>query len=226
MTFRKNISDKLALGYGSKYQLLRMLGWHRNELNHAIASSCGIDSNINWFDFKFNGAEDKELLNIDFIDDLKDEWKNYWACGTGGLNWDAVGLSIDGTYVLVEAKAHIGELKSSAGGSEASKEKNNQVISNILAKYGINKTSDDWNKDCYQLANRLVAVDFLLNKGIKVKLVYLLFENGFEFNSSSNKSASCIDWKNAINSEFQLAGIKNTELEKLVNVCIFNCNRK
>ena len=71
--YRKLISDKLALGYGSKYQLLRMLGWHRNFFNKAISESAKISENINWFDFDFNGPEDKELLNIDFIEELKNK---------------------------------------------------------------------------------------------------------------------------------------------------------
>lgn len=67
MAYKKNISDKLALGYGSKYQLLRMLGWHRNEFNKSVSKVASISSNINWLDFEFNGPEDKELLNFDFI---------------------------------------------------------------------------------------------------------------------------------------------------------------
>lgn len=224
--YKRNICDKLALGYGSKYQLLRMLGWHRNEFNKSIAKSADVNEDINWFDFKFNGPEDKELLNFDFLDNLKDEWRNYWTCGPVGLNWDAVGISKDGTLILVEAKAHVGELKSSSGGKKESKEKNNKIISNYLKKYGINRTADDWNKDFYQLANRLIAIDFLHERGVKAKLVYVLFENGYKFNSSSNKSASYSDWINAMNNELVLAGIKGTELESFINICIVNCDRK
>ena len=225
MSFKKNISDKLALGYGSKYQLLRMLGWHRNDFNNAIAIVAGIDSDINWLDFSFNGPEDKELLNFDFIPELKNEWRKYWACGVSGLNWDAVGKTHDGIYVLIEAKAHVGELKSSAGGKKQSKKNNNIVINSFLKKYHINKAAEDWNKDCYQLANRLIALDFLNSKGFKAKLVYVLFENRYEFNSSSNKSASRDEWLKAFNDELVLAGIKDTEVEKFVNVCVYNCNR-
>ena len=225
MLLKQNISDKLALGYGSKYQLLRMLGWHRNEFNDAIAQSAHISSNINWLDFRFNGPEDKELLNFDFIDSLKAEWRNYWACGATGLNWDAVGVTEDGTYVLVEAKAHIGEMKSSASGSEKSKKSNNQVITKTINKYGVQRTAEDWNRDVYQLANRLVAVDFLNEKGIKAVLVYVLFENGYGFNTSINKSVSKEEWEKAIKNEFDKAGIAGTELEKMVSVCIINCNK-
>lgn len=225
MKYKKNISDRLALGYGSKYQLLRMLGWHRNEFNEAIATCAGINKDINWLDFEFNGSEDKELLNFDFISEVKDEWKRYWSCGLGGINWDAIGLTKDGTYVLVEAKAHISELVSSSCGGKISKENNDKKIEYVLKKYNINKTPNDWNVECYQLANRIVALDFLLSKGIKAKLVYVLFENGYEFNSSTNQSASCEEWQEEIEKEFTKLGIKGTKLEKLVNICIFNCNK-
>lgn len=225
MAYKKNISDKLALGYGSKYQLLRMLGWHRNELNKAISESALTSSEINWFDFHFNGPEDKELLNFDFIDELKDEWRDYWMCGVAGLNWDAVGKTSDGTYILVEAKAHIKELESSAGGGKKSKEKNNAVINNFLKENRINKDAEDWNQNCYQLTNRLIALDFLEKKNIKAKLVYLLFVNGYEFNSSSNKSATKEEWEKAFNNELVMAGIKGTEVEKKINICFIDCNR-
>lgn len=226
MNYKKNISDKLALGYGSKYQLLRMLGWHRNEFNHTIAQSAHISSNINWLDFRFNGPEDKELLNFDFIETVKDEWREYWKCGFTGLNWDAVGITEDETYVFVEAKANSEELKSSSGGSEKSIESNNRVIEKVIKKYSVQKTAEDWNRDVYQLANRLVAIDFLIQKKIKAILVYVLFENGYEFNSSTNKSVSKEEWEKTIKNEFDKAGIVGTELEKMVSVCIINCNKK
>ena len=226
MAFKKNISDKLALGYGSKYQLLRMLGWHRNAFNSAIAEAASIDSNINWFDFKFNGPEDKELLNFDFIDNLKDEWREYWSCGISGLNWDAVGKASDGTYVLVEAKAHIKELESSAGGGSKSKTNNGRIINKYLKENNVKKTADDWNKNCYQLANRLIALDFLEKHNIKAKLVYVLFVNGYEFNSSSKKSASKEEWIKAFDKELYLSGIKGSPIEKKINICFFDCNKK
>ena len=111
MAYKKIINGMLALGYGSKYQLLRMLGWHRNDFNSKIKSVLGLDEDINWLDFQYDGPCDKELLNLDFIPNLNDEWKKYWSCGSGGINWDAVGITTGGTYILVEAKAHLKEMK-------------------------------------------------------------------------------------------------------------------
>ena len=37
--YSKNINGKLALGYGSKYQLLRMLGWHREDFTNKVKNA-------------------------------------------------------------------------------------------------------------------------------------------------------------------------------------------
>ena len=63
-------------------------------------------------------------------------------------------------------------------------------------------------------------------KKIKAILVYVLFENGYEFNSSTNKSVSKEEWEKTIKNEFDKAGIGGTGLEKMVSVCIINCNKK
>jgi len=225
---QKNICDKLALGYGSKYQLLRMLGWHRNELNEAIAESAKVDSEINWLDFTFNGPEDKEILNFEFIPGINKEWTTYWACGKGGINWDAVGISKDGTIILVEAKAHLGELKG-AGADWKDPDtiaNNTKVITTVQKEYEINGSVSNWTGAGYQLANRIIALDFLLKKGYKAKLVYLLFENGYEFNTEDYKSLSHDEWIDEMNKLFKLTRIKGTKLEEKVNICIFNCNKK
>ena len=228
MNYQKNINGKLALGYGSKYQLLRMLGWHRNELNNVLSQCLNVDRNINWLDFGFAGPCDKELLNLDFIPELKNSWRDYWMCGgaNGGINWDAVGISSDGTYILVEAKAHLKEVDSSASSKSDSKTKNNQKIDLFLQKYKINSSANIWSANFYQFANRLVITDYMLSKGYKVKLVYLLFENGYEYNCARPDSASRAEWEAKMDQELVDTGVKGTEAEKLVNVCVVNCNRK
>ena len=217
MSYKKNINGKLALGYGSKYQLLRMLGWHRNDFNSIVAKTLNIDENINWLDFEYNGPCDDELLNLDFIVPLKSKWKEYWKCGNGGLNWDAVGLTCDGTYIFVEAKTHLTELNTAAGGSQKSIEHNKMRINDFIEKYGINSSAEKWIENHYQLANRLVITDFMNSNGYKAKLVYVLFENGFEYNASKDDSASKEEWIKVIDSELTEIGLKNTPAEKIFN---------
>lgn len=225
MEYSRNINGMLALGYGSKYQLLRMLGWHRDDFNKKVNEALDLEGGIHWFDFKYDGYCDKELLNLEFITkELDDEWKKYWMCGNGGINWDAVGISQDGTYILVEAKAHLSEMKNSASGSQKSQEHNLEKIEEFINRNNISSSADVWSKDVYQLANRLIITDFLKNKGFKVKLLYVLFENGFEYNRDKSDSATKDEWNTEMERELISMGIKGTNAEALVNWCIINCN--
>ncbi|MBE6646216.1 MAG: hypothetical protein E7611_01080 [Ruminococcaceae bacterium] len=223
MAYRKIINGQLALGYGSKYQLLRMLGWHRDDFNKKVMKALSMDGTIHWFDFHYDEECDKELLNVEFLPQIDTEWKEHWACGSGGINWDAVGITDDGTYILVEAKAHLTEMKNSASGSPASIDKNKKRIAEVINHYGIKTTPEAWMQDNYQLANRIVITHFLQSKGLKVKLIYVLFENGYHFNRDNSESVSEKEWNNEMNRELEEMRIKNTEAESLVNWCIINC---
>lgn len=224
MAYKKIINGMLALGYGSKYQLLRMLGWHRRDFNDKVKKALNLDNDIHWLDFEYDGPCDKELLNLEFISELNNEWKNYWACGSGGINWDAVGVTDDGTYILVEAKAHLSEMKNSATGGKRSLENNTARIADFIKKHSVNSTADIWIKNFYQLANRLVITDFLQSKGYKAKLLYVLFENGFEYNRDKSDSASAKEWDQEMEYELISMRIKGTTAETLINWCIIDCN--
>ena len=224
MAYKKLINGMLALGYGSKYQLLRMLGWHRNDFNDKVKSALGLKGEITWLDFHYAGPCDDELLNLEFIPSLNDEWKKYWACGTRGINWDAVGVTDDGTYVLVEAKAHLSEMKNSATGGKRAIENNSRRITNFITKHSINSTAEIWTKDFYQVANRLIISDFLESRGYKAKLLYVLFENGFEYNRDTSDSASKAEWDTEMERELSAMGIKNTSAEPMISWCVIDCN--
>ena len=225
MSYNK-IIDGMGLGYGSKYQLLRLLGWHRNDFNKRILDSVGLLGNINWIDFGYNGSQDKELLNFDFIPEISEEWKQFWVCGNTGINWDAVGILDDGTYILVEAKAHIDEVRNYPSGSCRSQEKNNLRIKAFLEKYNIDTTVEAICNGHYQLANRLVALDFLISRGYKAKLVYVLFENGYELNTPYNKSTMRDEWLREFDNTLSKLGFDDTKVSDLINLCIINCNIK
>ena len=132
MDYKKNINGILALGYGSKYQLLRMLGWHRSDFSAKVKNALKLESDIRWLDFLYDGPCDKELLNLQFEPELDRAWKSYWSCGAGGINWDAVGVADDGTYILVEAKAHLAEMKNSFSGVGQARENNTQKIAEFI----------------------------------------------------------------------------------------------
>lgn len=76
---------------------------------------------INWLDFGFDPDKpwpDAELRGLEFLYDqpsLKPKWEEFWPTGRGIHNWDAVnwiGTKPDKELMLLEAKAHVEELKS------------------------------------------------------------------------------------------------------------------
>ncbi len=219
------INGQMGLGYGSKYQLLRYLGWHRKELNQRIAEAILCNPNkIKWFDFGYVGKyNDKEILNVDFLDDenIKDDWKKQWPTTGTGVTWDAVAKCED-TYILIEAKAHVSEIsdKKGCGASQPARGMIERCIKKHLPE--IKDNENLFGLD-YQLANRLMTVRFLESHGLKAKFVYLLFINGFEDNVERPDSASQEDWEEAVNKKIKRLGLKEANMDNLINVVYVDC---
>jgi len=180
---------KIGCGYGSEWHLLRYLGYHRNYLSQKILNITG-GENISWLDFRFSKKyaylnNDREHVGIEFIKDRNviNKWKQFWP-QTGTLqNWDAVGKIIyedHEEWLLVEAKAHLSEVKSGCGAkSQASKD---------LIKAALKKTAsafceqsppiENWFSPYYQYANRLAVLYFLMKEcdpDIPARLLFLYF---------------------------------------------------
>ncbi len=176
----------IALGYGSKWHLLRYMGWHRHYLN-ALAVSCVPNaSKIEWLDQKFTGnagedeAQDAELRHLEFLhaEPVQESWRDFWPQTGKKINWDAVGFAtvVGGAeWVLVEAKANLDELKSSCGATNpASLELINQSLNETKQAMGVAQQAD-WLNGYYQYANRLAVLHFLLREGIRAHLLFIYF---------------------------------------------------
>jgi len=227
---KKLISGGMGFGYGSKYQLLRMLGWHRNYLNDQISNVIGCEKNICWLDFEFAGPEDKEIINARFLsENLENKWENIWPTNRGksGINWDAIGI-VDGNYVLVEAKAHIAECGSGSKlGGGTNPDKAIESIDRFMNKYKINSKVNWLEAQYYQLANRLIFTDFLRQEGVGANLIYVLFINGYEFNTSDGDCKSVKneeEWVKKFDKLMTDMGVKGTDAEKLIDYCYIDCN--
>lgn len=162
---------EMGLGYGSEYQLLRYLGHHRIELNNVINSNTRLSGEIQWLDFPKDTTRlslDGEYITIDFLHDkiseeafaaLKSKWKNYWSPSGTQPNWDGVFLhrkDNEEEWIIVEAKAHLGEIKSS---TKASLNPNIQnAFIETQNRFGIK--NEHWFGEYYQLANRLAFINF------------------------------------------------------------------
>lgn len=92
-----------------------------------------------------------------------------------GPQWDALGMTDHGDVLLVEAKAHVGELCSpgSAAGPE-SRPRVEMALAQVAKALGA-KPRAPWADVFYQLANRLAHLEFLRRQGVEAWLVLVNF---------------------------------------------------
>src|SRR5690349_13440126 len=116
---------KLGKGYGSEFHLLRYLQFDRPTLNNAIQATTGSDA-VAWLP----GPPDprhpekfREWKGLNFLShdvSLQSAWQKIWPSTGNPPNWDGVGRMKIGDqwhWLLVEAKAHQGEVASSCSAS-------------------------------------------------------------------------------------------------------------
>ncbi|MBA3045575.1 MAG: hypothetical protein KKH41_04560 [Candidatus Thermoplasmatota archaeon] len=189
------MNTHIGAGYGSEYHLMRYLGRYRDEFNRITMNALGGQS-VEWLDFKHGKREnyktrdsskvvlpDREIIGLDFLDGtdyehVRKEWAKFWPQSGKSQNWDAVAkIKIDQEvyWLLIEAKAHTGELRSDCG---AISPESVRMIENALKEtkrtFNID-VSDDWTQCYYQYANRLAALHFLQKHDIPAKLLYIYF---------------------------------------------------
>jgi hypothetical protein len=192
---------KMGSGYGSEFHLLRYLGYHRHKLNREMEQEIG-GRVIEWLDFEFGGERklDREWKGVDFVGSavgVKSAWLEFWPQSGNVPNWDAVGRleSESGVeYLLVEAKAHVEELRSSCSAKKGKKEagldetrdalkatneggleKIMDAVKATIKANGFTADVEDWLRPYYQYANRLAHLHFLLQHNISARLLFIYF---------------------------------------------------
>ena len=184
---------EMALGYGSEYQMLRYLGHHRNYLDQQIMKQTGSNSPIIWEDFPNDPKRDSldgEWTGISFLQnredykEIQDGWKRFWPSTGRAQSWDAIFWQ-DGILYLVEAKTHVKEMEQECMAGDQSKE---QILKAFIETTGGNSNqAQKWlDSNHYQLANRLAFIHFCIKAGIKAKLCYIMFINGYLANVTKN----------------------------------------
>lgn len=215
---------KIGYGYGSEWHLLRLMGRHRNYLNGMIISSIGWGSKIDWLDFCFTPGDlsDQELKGLSFLSSqgipgwerIEQQWRKFWPQTGNPPNWDAVGWldnsannSINRELLLVEAKAHLGEIRSVCKAtSPVSIEKIRIAFEEVQKDLGISPLKD-WLTPYYQYANRVATLWFLHKHGIKAHLINIYFVG------DKNPKATCpihqSQWVTPITQVINAIGIPN-----------------
>ncbi len=221
---------KIGYGYGSEWHFLRYLGYHRSDLSEQVLTEVNGDK-IHWLDFPYTSTnrpllDDREFVGIEFIDNdvVKTSWKNFWPQTGRTQNWDGIAqVTINGQkeWLLIEAKAHIGEVQSSCG---ATSPKSIAKIRKAFEETSFafeNQTRpiDNWLSPYYQYSNRLSMLYFLMNKctpTIPTRLLFVYFygENMQRRECPQNKE----DWQPTINEiQSQLGINKNCALGKRIH---------
>lgn len=202
--------------YGSEWHLLRWMGRHRGRFDREIMRSLEKgEGRLEWKDFRVNpktGA-DEEWKGIDFIESepIQNEWSDFWPTGRGIHNWDALGLWSLGNqkeWILVEAKAHLGEIASNCNASErGGRHQIEKAFREVKSALGV-QPDKDWCTGYYQFANRLAALHFLAQQGVPAHLVFIYFV-GDTSGSGRNCPGDEKEWTDALRWQEEALGLPN-----------------
>jgi len=190
--------SKLTQFYGSEWHMLRMLGRHRHWFTQQVEASTGL-TGVTWRDFDFTEGVarnhgDAEIKGLNFLPaghPARSGWNTWWPQSGNVHNWDALGeCQVDGSseYLLVEAKANIGELRQSTGAKSSKYGGGLELIEQRLAEtqraVGLSEPKV-WTTPYYQYANRLALLHFLQQQGVSARLIFVYF------NGDTNPGAIC-----------------------------------
>lgn len=171
-------------GYGSECHLLRYLGRHRSRLDAAITKTIPGVLDVRWLDFHFDpsgGWLDGERKALDFLEvdnPARTAWTWIWPHKGTPINWDVVGkVKIAGRWewLLVEAKAHLGEVFSSCGAEEnGGRPLIRQTLERVKNALGVDP-GRDWLVDHYQYCNRIAVLHHLVEHDAPAHLLWIYF---------------------------------------------------
>lgn len=224
---------EMGLGYGSEYQLMRFLGHHREELDMMIQNATGQSGVVKWKDFPYDDERlsgDGEWKGIecfnklDNYSEIEDRWKHFWPQRGTAMNWDGI-FTIGDTWFFVEAKAHEDEAYQQCS---ASSDKSKAIINNAFNKtitwLGA-KPKINWiDTNCYQLANRLAFLYFCHQCGIKSRLVYIGFINGFRRKKDEVQSVDA--WMNVWRDELCTLGLDINSMSPYISFIHPDCEKE
>jgi hypothetical protein len=121
----------------------------------------------------FAEYRDNEFLKRVGAEELAEALADFWP--NRGPQWDALATTSSGDILLIEAKAHIGELCSPASGAGVSSKEKIEAALEKTIRHANAKPQAPWSQTFYQLANRLAHLHFLRRQGRKAWLVLVNF---------------------------------------------------
>lgn len=174
---------RMGAGYGSEWQLMAYLGRRRHELSARVEAATGARV-VQWLDFpaiddERRGRRLQEWQGLDFIDDkaVLAEWQQFWPQHAGVPNWDAVARVEAGPrheWLLIEAKAHLGEIQSSCDAKSEGLDTIRRALAWTRETLGV-AADRDWLQTYYQYCNRVAVMQFLEQQGVGARLLFIYF---------------------------------------------------
>jgi hypothetical protein len=182
-------------GYGSEHHLRTLMASRNHNFELSLLNLIRADpsSRINWHP-NYQAMNGLEIRGVDFLPDtFAVNWKAYWpdprawaSLDRPGIhNWDGIGTISDARdteWLLLEAKAHLGELQNSpkCGAGESSRALIKRAFQKTRFAMGLTDSieadvPESWFcAGGYQIANRLAALNFLLFQS-PVQNAHLIF---------------------------------------------------
>lgn len=134
---------------------------------------------------------DSSFLDLIGHPELTGKLADFWP--RKGPQWDAVGKGEAGSVLLIEAKAHVGEILSPPSAAGIESRRKIQDALQATALYMGSTPKAPWIDTFYQLANRYAHLHFLRSNGVDARLVLVNFINDEDMGGP--KSAG--EWKAA-----------------------------
>lgn len=180
---------------------------------------------------------DAEWERLAFIPDesVQKRFDEFWPKTGSSQNWDAIGratISGESTWILVEAKAHLGEVSHSgttakeSGGRPMIRRAFRETLMGLGHAEGeADHLSEVWLQGFYQHANRLATLHFLQRERIPARLVYVYFY-GDRHPSPKKCPASPEIWMPLLDEIHKELGLtEQSTLEKRVHEIFINVDK-
>jgi len=202
---------------GSQHWLQELIDRCPDLLANTLQLPLGLsgDDTITWLSPReadgYAEYQDEEFLEKLSVHLEKRPIRTFWP--PRGPVWDALGKTSRGDILLVEAKAHLPELKSPpCQASPSSLALIRKSLAEAAKSYGAASTAD-WSQDYYQYANRLAHL-YLVRElnNIPAWLVFLCFVNASEMDGPK----SVEEWRPAIEAAHAHLGVKHERLQPYV----------
>lgn len=172
-------------GYGSEDHLWTYRTVLREALDRELLKGTGLPGKVEWIYPDPSLLQMKEPRGMSFCPDtaVRSAWKDFWPQTGNQQTWDGL-AKVGDEWLLMEAKANHPEFVGAPCAASFEKSVNPQTLSSRqriekalnLSKKRLGVHRDFcWLGSYYQYANRIAALLFLANNGVRARLVFIHF---------------------------------------------------